>query len=65
MLVPVRCFSCNKVIGDKYEYYTEQINKSENQKDPDFNKKLLDQLKCNRICCRRFFVATVDMMNII
>lgn len=65
MLVPVRCFSCNKVIGDKYEYYVEEINKPENQKDEDFNRKLLDKLKCNRICCRRFFVSTVDMMNII
>jgi DNA-directed RNA polymerase subunit N (RpoN/RPB10) len=27
MLIPIRCFSCNKVVGDKYETYIEEIKK--------------------------------------
>ena len=27
MLIPVKCFTCGKVIGDKYNYYVEEIIK--------------------------------------
>jgi DNA-directed RNA polymerase subunit N len=59
MITPVRCFSCNKVIGDIYEYYIELLNKNED------NKKILDDLGLNRYCCRRHLISTVDMMNMI
>jgi DNA-directed RNA polymerase subunit N len=59
MITPIRCFSCNKVIGDIYEYYIELLNKNED------NKKILDDLGLNRYCCRRHLISTVDMMNMI
>lgn len=27
MLIPVRCFTCGKVLADKYEYYLEEVQK--------------------------------------
>ena len=27
MIIPVRCFTCGMVIGDKYRYYVEQVRK--------------------------------------
>ena len=42
MLIPIRCFSCNKVVGDKYEEY---IQKSKD-KSKD-NKEILDDLGLN------------------
>jgi DNA-directed RNA polymerase I, II, and III subunit RPABC5 len=27
MLIPVKCFTCGKVIGDKYNYYIQEIIK--------------------------------------
>jgi DNA-directed RNA polymerase I, II, and III subunit RPABC5 len=27
MLIPVKCFTCGKVIGDKYNYYISEISK--------------------------------------
>ena len=27
MIIPVRCFTCSKVIGDKYRYYLEEVRK--------------------------------------
>ena len=60
MLIPIRCFSCNKVVGDKYETYIEEIKKP--NKD---NKEVLDDLGLNRYCCRRHMITTVDLMNII
>jgi DNA-directed RNA polymerase I, II, and III subunit RPABC5 len=29
MIIPVRCVSCSKILGDKWEYYCEQIKEYE------------------------------------
>ena len=29
MIVPIRCFTCGKVIADKYDYYMEEKKKLE------------------------------------
>tara|TARA_B110001450_G_scaffold47489_1_gene44194 strand:+ start:224 stop:406 length:183 start_codon:yes stop_codon:yes gene_type:complete len=60
MLIPIRCFSCNKVVGDKYEEY---IKKSKDESKD--NKEILDDLGLNRYCCRRHMITTVDLMEII
>jgi DNA-directed RNA polymerase subunit N (RpoN/RPB10) len=26
MIIPVRCFSCNKTIADKYDYYIKRVH---------------------------------------
>ena len=58
MLIPIRCFSCNKVVGDKYETYIEEIKKPNK-----YNKEVLDDLGLNRYCCRRHMITTVDLMR--
>lgn len=60
MLVPIRCFSCNKVIGDKYENWLKEINNKDKS-----NKEILDDLGLERYCCRRHMISTVDLMEII
>ncbi len=76
MIVPIRCFTCAKVIADKYDYYIEEVAKLEKSgkkdKDPDYkyfseihSKEILDNLGLNRYCCRRMLLSTSDMMNII
>jgi DNA-directed RNA polymerase subunit N (RpoN/RPB10) len=30
MIVPIRCFTCGKVIADKYEYYISEVAKLQN-----------------------------------
>ena len=39
MIVPIRCFSCGKVIAGVHQEFTERINKGENA------GKVLDELK--------------------
>ncbi len=56
MIIPVRCFSCGKVIADKYEKFLEQAKKE----DP---KKVLDSLGVERYCCRRMILSHVDFMD--
>lgn len=77
MIVPIRCFTCAKVIADKYDYYVEEVAKLEkkgktNDDDPDYkffstihSKEILDNLGLTRYCCRRMLLSTSDMMNII
>jgi DNA-directed RNA polymerases I, II, and III subunit RPABC5 len=56
MIIPIRCFSCGKVIGNLWESYTEKIKTV----TPD---EALNQLKLTRACCRRMLLTHVDMMD--
>ena len=56
-MIPVRCWSCGKVIAHVYEQYKEAI---ETGKDSD---KALDDLGMERYCCRRMFVGHVDLVD--
>ena len=47
MIVPIRCFSCGKVIAGVHQEFTERINKGENA------GKVLDELKIKKYCCRK------------
>ena len=57
MLVPVRCFTCGKLIADKYSDYQTRIKTGE---DP---KKVLDDLGMERYCCRRMLLTTVETIQ--
>ena len=35
MIIPIKCFTCGKVIADKYDYYIEQVNKLEKELKKD------------------------------
>jgi DNA-directed RNA polymerase subunit N (RpoN/RPB10) len=79
MIIPIRCFTCSKVIADKYDYYHQEKNKliaaaKNNDKTTDadlkfFNdihtKEILDNLGLIRYCCRRSLMSSVDMMDVI
>ena len=57
MLVPVRCFSCNKIIGSHYEEFTERREKGE---DPS---EVMDDLGIERYCCRKIYVSHIDLID--
>ena len=57
MLVPVRCFTCGNLIGDKYDNYQTKLKIGE---DPE---KILNELKINRYCCRRMLVTTAETIQ--
>lgn len=76
MIIPIRCFTCGKVMADKVDYYMneyEKLKKNDTQtKDAlfkDFDniqtKELLDSLGLTRYCCRRNLISNVDLMHII
>ncbi|MFB6147804.1 MAG: DNA-directed RNA polymerase subunit N, partial [Candidatus Nanohaloarchaea archaeon] len=57
MQVPVRCLSCGKVIGDKYEEFQERTDEGE---DPG---EVLDDLGLEKYCCRTVFITHVDTVD--
>lgn len=76
MLIPVKCFTCGKVIGNKYNYYLKEIIKRKEQlgeipqeiqylDDKSIDKTiegvLLDELKLKDMCCRRHFLTHVNI----
>tara|TARA_Y100000591_G_C21452129_1_gene506630 strand:- start:291 stop:533 length:243 start_codon:yes stop_codon:yes gene_type:complete len=80
MIIPIRCFSCNKLIADKYTTYLDLINKinSENNIttidsnlinsgaiETSEQGQILDKLNIHRYCCRRMFLTQVDIVDVI
>jgi len=57
MIIPIRCFSCGKLIADKYKPYLELLEKGEKAEDA-FN-----QLGLERFCCKRMIVSHVDLID--
>ncbi|TFK38108.1 8 kDa subunit-domain-containing protein [Crucibulum laeve] len=57
MIIPVRCFSCGKVIGDKWNAYLELLAKDMSEGDA------LDELQLKRYCCRRMVLTHVDLIE--
>ncbi|MDW5564361.1 MAG: DNA-directed RNA polymerase subunit N [Methanomassiliicoccus sp.] len=57
MIIPVRCFTCGKVIGGVYQTYLKRVQLGE---DP---QQVLDDLGLQRYCCRRMIVAHADLVD--
>ena len=57
VLVPVRCFTCGKLIADKYEDYQNKVKAGE---EPT---KILDELGMERYCCRRMLLTSVETIQ--
>ncbi len=76
MIIPVKCFTCGKVLGNKYRYYLREIQKRKISKSMDTEKVLyltndyidktpegevMDELKLQKYCCRRHMLTHVDI----
>jgi len=56
MIIPVRCFTCGKVIGDKWEPYLQLLREKT-------EAEALDALGLKRYCCRRMLLTHVDLIE--
>ena len=57
MMVPVRCFTCGALIGDKWEEFARRVKSGENP------SKVLDDLGLKRYCCRRMLLSNVEVID--
>ena len=55
MSIPIRCFTCGKVIANKWEKYLTYENKEIAFKD----------LNIERYCCKRMFLTNIDTEEIL
>jgi DNA-directed RNA polymerase I, II, and III subunit RPABC5 len=74
MIFPIRCVSCNNVIGGKYEAYlnkVKELRKGTGKDDIEYltatttktaEGKALDELGVTKACCRRHFLTHVDLL---
>jgi DNA-directed RNA polymerase subunit N len=57
MIIPVRCFTCGKVIGSTYEAFKKRVELGEKPKE------ILDSLGVDRYCCRRMIISHADLID--
>jgi len=58
MIIPVRCMSCGKPIGQVYEEFNERVSKKKEDR-----KKVLDSLGLERYCCRAQVLGHVELVD--
>jgi len=76
MIIPVKCFTCGKVLANKYRFYQDEVRKIKQQKNMDDKKieylttnvkdktpegEVLDRLGLTKYCCRRHMLTHVDI----
>jgi len=76
MIIPIKCFTCGKVLADKYLYYVRQVRQQRVTRKEDTDDiiyltrkniskttegQVLDKLDLTRICCRRHMLTHVDI----
>lgn len=76
MIIPVKCFSCGKVLADLYRYFVTEVRKLKSssnlevdnviyltkiQTDKTAEGEVMDRLHLNKICCRRHMLTHVDI----
>lgn len=60
MLVPIRCFNCNKALSKIHKEYINEIKKGK-KKSGD----ILNNLGLVRYCCRSTVMTAVDVSNVL
>ena len=76
MIIPVKCFTCGKVLGNRYRYYLKGVQKRKISRSMDTEKvlyltkdyiakipegELMHELKLNKYCCRHHMLTHVDI----
>jgi DNA-directed RNA polymerase I, II, and III subunit RPABC5 len=76
MIIPIKCFTCGKVLANSYRYYIEEVRKRKRSLGIDNDKVLyltqeykkktpegdvLDELGFTKMCCRRHMLTHVDI----
>jgi DNA-directed RNA polymerase subunit N (RpoN/RPB10) len=73
MIIPVKCFTCGKVLADKWNYYIEACKRLDEESGSGSGSgsggakrvEIFEKLQLDRICCRRHMLGHVDMIDVI
>ena len=75
MIIPVKCFTCGKVLADKYRFYQREVRKIKGEQDMKVDQAVYLTEKnvektpegnfryssMNKPCCRRHMLTHVDI----
>ena len=76
MIIPVKCFTCGNVLGDKFRYYQNEVRRvkllqgisidnvvylTKINTDKTIEGTTLDNLGLTNVCCRRHMLTHVDI----
>lgn len=76
MIIPIRCYTCGKVIADLWEPYLKMVQEGYNkektavdaesviikrERGQTIECKALDNLGLKSYCCRRMILAHIDL----
>lgn len=57
MIIPIRCFTCNKILGNKWDTYKKLLSEGKTQED------VFKTLGLNRYCCRKIMLTHVELVD--
>ena len=78
MIIPVRCFSCNNVLGSKWNTYQQLLHEKKKNihenimvidenitttDDLEHNIDIFKTLNITRYCCKRHLLGHVDILH--
>jgi DNA-directed RNA polymerase I, II, and III subunit RPABC5 len=78
MIIPIRCFTCNNVVGSKWNKYLELLHEKnigdsdnilninediQSVDDISNNKDIFVKLNIKRYCCKRHLLGHVDILH--
>ena len=76
MIIPIRCFSCNNVIGDLWNYYQKELKKRRGSSSPEdrfymdgtqiprtLEMEVMTKMGLKRPCCRKIFLTHVPLID--
>ncbi len=76
MIIPIKCFTCGKVLANKYRWYQIEVRKkkvvndiliakivylTKENTEKTIEGEIMDKLKLNKYCCRRHMLTHVDI----
>jgi DNA-directed RNA polymerase I, II, and III subunit RPABC5 len=77
MIIPIKCFTCGKVLADKYLFYLKAVRKIKIDNNLEQDEviyltettvkktpegQVMDSLGLKNICCRRHILTHVDIL---
>ena len=57
MIIPIRCFTCGKLVGDKWAPFDRMRKEGKNINE------IYKELGITRFCCKRMLVSHVNLLE--
>ena len=66
MIIPIRCFSCNRVIASDFRKFQKKINEIKEKRrepTPEEISNIMDDLGLEKYCCRRMILSHIELID--